>query len=132
LIVDDEPVNLQVLMSLLQPYYQVRAANSAHNVLRILDSQPLPDLILLDVMMPDMDGYALLRKIRAIPERRNIPVIFVTALSDESDEQYGFELGAVDYITKPVRPGIVLARVSAHVELKHARDQLKDQNDWLE
>jgi len=89
-------------------------------------------LILLDVMMPEMDGYSLLSEIRKQPNLRDIPVIFVTALSDEANEEHGFELGAVDYIAKPISPAIVLARVSAHIELKDARDRLQDQNTWLE
>jgi putative two-component system response regulator len=93
---------------------------------------PRPDLILLDVMMPEMDGHTVLGHLRNNPNTRDIPVIFVTALSDESNEELGFELGAVDYITKPIKSAIVLARVRAHLELKQARDQLKDQNAWLE
>ncbi|MBW7903323.1 MAG: EAL domain-containing protein [Rhodocyclaceae bacterium] len=132
LIVDDTPENLTVLSELLEPHYDVRAANGGARALRVAASAPRPDLILLDVMMPDMDGYAVLGRLKADPATADIPVIFVTALSASEDEQIGLELGAVDYITKPVRPAIVLARVHAHLELKRARDLLRDENAWLE
>lgn len=132
MIVDDEPINLQVLAKLLQPYYQVRAAVSGPNAFQIMAKPPLPELILLDVMMPDMDGYTVLQHLHERPEYREIPVIFITALCNETDEKRGFELGAVDYITKPIRPSIVLARIAAQLELKLARDRLKEQNGWLE
>jgi putative two-component system response regulator len=93
---------------------------------------PKPDLILLDVMMPDMDGYEVMRRLRAEPATRKIPVIFVTALDMTQDEERGLRMGAVDYISKPLRPAIVLARVSAHIELKRARDRLEDHNAYLE
>lgn len=111
LIVDDTPENLSVLGELLQPTYRVRAANSGRRALQIAHSSPRPDLILLDVMMPEMDGYAVLNALRADPETRAIPVIFVTAMDSISDEERGLDCGAVDYITKPIRPSIVLARV---------------------
>jgi putative two-component system response regulator len=97
LVVDDTPENLAVLGELLQPYYRVRAANSGTRALQIAGSQP-PDLILLDVMMPEMDGYEVLSKLRASPATRDVPVIFVTAMDGVADEEHGLELGAVDYI----------------------------------
>jgi putative two-component system response regulator len=132
LIVDDTPENLSILGELLQPAYRVRAANSGRRALQIARSHPAPDLILLDVMMPDMDGYEVLAELRAAPATRLIPVIFVTAMDGTEDEEHGLDCGAVDYITKPLRPAIVLARVRTQLELKRARDFLSDQNSYLE
>ena len=132
LIVDDTPENLSVLGELLQPSFRVRAANSGRRALQIAMADPTPDIILLDVMMPDMDGYAVLAELQASEVTRKIPVIFVTAMDGTADEERGLELGAVDYITKPIRPSIVLARVRTQLELKAARDMLSDQNAFLE
>ncbi|HLO62531.1 MAG TPA: two-component system response regulator [Azonexus sp.] len=132
LIVDDTPENLSVLGELLQPAFRVRAANSGRRALQIAMADPTPDIILLDVMMPDMDGYAVLAELKATEATRRIPVIFVTAMDGTADEERGLELGAVDYITKPIRPTIVLARVRTQLELKAARDLLSDQNAFLE
>lgn len=132
LVVDDTPENLSVLGDLLQPAHRVRAANSGRGALRVAASLPKPDLILLDVMMPDMDGYEVLARLRDAPETRDIPVIFVTAMDTPEDEERGLSCGAVDYITKPFRPAIVQARVRTHLELKRARDLLKNQNAFLE
>ncbi len=132
LVVDDTPENLTVLGELLQPKYRVRVANSGKRALQVAASEPRPDLILLDVMMPEMDGYTVIRALRDSAETRDIPVIFVTAMDADDDEERGLALGAVDYITKPIRPAIVLARVNAHLELKLARDHLQHQNNWLE
>ncbi|MEW5770762.1 MAG: two-component system response regulator [Pseudomonadota bacterium] len=132
LVVDDTPENLAVLGGLLQPRYRVQVANSGTRALAIAARAPHPDLILLDVMMPEMDGYTVLDRLRGDPATRDIPVIFVTALDADEDEERGLALGAVDYITKPIRPAIVLARVKAHLELKQARDWLADKNAWLE
>ncbi|MDD5250913.1 MAG: EAL domain-containing protein [Rhodocyclaceae bacterium] len=132
LIVDDGPENLAVLGELLRTTYRVRVANSGERALQIAVSEPRPDLILLDVMMPGMDGYAVLARLREDPATRDIPVIFVTAMDAAEDERRGLELGAVDYITKPVRPSIMLARVRTQLELKRARDLLRDQNAALE
>ncbi|HEV7455712.1 MAG TPA: HD domain-containing phosphohydrolase [Roseococcus sp.] len=132
LVVDDMPQNLLLLGELLQPAYQVRAANSGERALRVARTAPRPDLILLDVMMPGMDGHQVLRQLRADPATRDIPVIFVTALEETAEEEHGLALGAVDYITKPIVPPILLARVRAHVELSRARRRLAVQNDWLE
>jgi putative two-component system response regulator len=132
LIVDDTPENLTVLGELLQPIYRVRAANSGRRALQIVATDPKPDLILLDLMMPEMDGFAVLDHLRQSPRSHDIPVIFVTAMDDTEDEERGLDLGAVDYITKPVRPSIVLARVHIHLELKKARDWLRNENALLE
>lgn len=132
LIVDDSPGNLLLLSELLQPHYRVRAANSGRRALRVAASVPRPDLILLDVMMPEMDGYAVLALLRADPQTAAIPVIFVTAMDRSADEERGLALGAVDYISKPIKPAIVLARVRTHLDLKVARDWLQDRNAVLE
>jgi putative two-component system response regulator len=132
LIVDDEPSNLALLTEILRPHYHVRAATSGRRALDAARSEPQPQLILLDVMMPGMDGYEVIGELRADPVTRAIPVIFVTALNDDDNEARGLKLGAVDYIAKPLSAAIVLARVSAHLELKLVRDQLITQNTWLE
>lgn len=131
-MVDDLPENLEVLMRALKPHFQVRAVRSGKQALRDSEIPPVPDLILLDIMMPEMDGFEVLARLRDNPKTRGIPVIFVTARDDDKDEQHGFDLGAVDYITKPIRPAVVLARVRLHLELKQARDRLAEQNDMLE
>lgn len=132
LIVDDQPENLSVLTTLLQGHYLVRAARSGAQALRVAASDPRPDLILLDIMMPEMDGYAVLSALRQEPNTAAIPVVFLTALAADEDEKKGLELGAADYITKPIKPALVLARVANHLELKHARDLLTEQNAHLE
>ena len=132
LIVDDAPENLTVLNELLRPHYQVVAAISGAVALSVANSQPPPDLILLDVMMPGMDGYAVLARLRENPATRDIPVVFVTALAEAGDEERGLQLGAADYIHKPIQPAVVLARVRVQLEAKQARDWMKNQNAWLE
>ncbi len=132
LIVDDSPENLMVLGEVLRSHYRVRAANSGQRALQLAQQRPLPDLILLDVMMPGMSGYDVLARLRESADTREIPVIFVTAMNAAEDEEHGLTLGAVDYITKPLRPAIMLARVRTHLELKRARDRLKVDNAWLE
>ena len=132
LLVDDTPENLTVLAELLSPSYRVLVANSGPRALRLAQSEPRLDLILLDVMMPDMDGYGVLARLKENPATADVPVIFVTAMTAMEEEQRGFDLGAVDYITKPIRPPIVLARVKAQLELKEARDWLKNKNEVLE
>ncbi|MCX7149461.1 MAG: two-component system response regulator [Rhodocyclales bacterium] len=132
LIVDDEPTNLHLLTNLLRSEYQVRAASSGESAMRAATSEPRPDLVLLDVMMPGMDGYAVLEKLREDPDTRNIPVVFLTALAEAADEARGLQLGAADYITKPINPVVVLARVRTQLEAKQARDWMQDQNAALE
>ena len=132
LIVDDQPENLSVLTGLLQPHYRLRAARSGEQALRAARLEPIPDLALLDVMMPEMDGFTLLNRMRGDPVLAAIPAIFVTALGEHDAEQHGLEIGAVDYITKPIVPATVLARVRTHLELKEARDRLRAQNAELE
>ena len=132
LLVDDYPENLSVLGNILMPHYRVRAANSGAHALAAAASEPRPDLIMLDVMMPDMDGYEVIARLHANPRTRDIPVIFITASDTAEHETQGFELGAADYIAKPVHPAIVLMRVRCQLELKEARDRMRDQNAWLE
>ncbi|MEH8016875.1 two-component system response regulator [Rheinheimera muenzenbergensis] len=122
LVVDDTAENIDVLSGLLRHDYKVKAALNGALALKIARSLPQPDLILLDVMMPDMDGYEVCRQLKADADTHHIPVIFVTAKTEEADEAQGFALGAVDYITKPVSPPLVLARVKCHLAL---RDQAK-------
>ena len=132
LIVDDAVENLTVLDALLSPQYQVRVATSGEKALRIAASLPHPDLILLDVMMPGMDGYQVFQRLRSDPATHGIPVIFVTAMDSSEAELRGLDAGAVDYITKPLVPAIVLARVRTQLDLKQARDWLANQNTLLE
>lgn len=132
MVVDDESINLSVLCNLLLPSNNVHAYKSGYEALAALNSNLKPDLILLDVMMPGLDGFETLARIKENAETKDIPVIFITSLNSSEDEDRGFRLGAVDYITKPFNPSTVLARVNAHLELKEARDRLKDQNCWLE
>jgi len=132
LIVDDQPENLTVLGELLERDYLVRIASSGSRALKAAVSLPRPDLILLDVMMPGMDGHEVLRRLHADPATQDIPVIFVTAMDEGRDEERGFELGAVDYITKPIKPAIVLARVRTQIQLKLAQDTLRVHNADLE
>lgn len=132
LLVDDMPENLSLLGQILMPHYQVRVASSGKRALQAAATLPRPDLVLLDIMMPEMDGYEVLQRLRADPATRDIPVIFVTALTEAEDEARGFSLGVVDYITKPVRPTIVLARVKTQLELKDVRDRLQDRHILLE
>lgn len=132
LIVDDVPDNLLVLGSLLQPSYDVLAAPSGPRALEILAGESLPDLVLLDIMMPEMDGYEVLARIQDNPRTCEIPVIFLTALDSPGDEERGLERGAADYITKPLQPAVVLARVRNQLELKRAREWLQHQNAFLE
>ncbi len=133
LIVDDVPENVGVLGELVRTAgYRVKVAKSGRAALRHATQSPPPDLMMLDVMMPEMDGYEVLRRLRETPVARNIPVIMVTALLDPRDEERGLALGAADFITKPIVPGVVLARVRTQLEAKRARDWLRDQNALLE
>ena len=126
LIVDDTPLNIRVLGSALQGEYEVRIATSGEAALKMATTCPYPDLILLEIMMPEMDGYQVCEKLKTLPETREVPVIFVTALNKESDEEKGLLMGAVDYITKPYSIPILRARVKNHVELKKLRDLMKE------
>lgn len=131
LLVDDTPENLALMSELLAGSYRVKVANHGARALRIA-TESLPDLILLDIMMPEVDGYEVCRRLKADPVTAEIPVIFLTAKSEQADEQHGFDLGAVDYITKPISPPIVLARVRAQLQLKASADFLRDRSEYLE
>ena len=124
LIVDDEPANIHVLAEALAGLYEVRFATEGARALELAIANP-PDVILLDVVLPGIDGFELLRRLKDAPETRHVPVIFVTAMDQSSDEEHGLLLGAVDYVTKPIRPAIVRARVRTHIELKTQRDLLE-------
>ncbi len=132
LVVDDEKFYIDVVVELLNGDYKVVVAMDGEQALRRAETDPLPDLILLDIMMPDMSGYDVCKRLKENPLTRDIPVIFLTVKSEVADEVKGFELGAVDYILKPVSPPIVLARVATHLALNRARRQLADQNHLLE
>ncbi|MBF0611286.1 MAG: PleD family two-component system response regulator [Magnetococcales bacterium] len=126
LVVDDEKVNLDVLAGLLKNDYRVVLAKDGQQALHRLEQAPLPDLILLDVMMPGMDGYQVCKHIKSNPLTRNIPVIFITALAEEKSQISGFDVGAVDYIIKPFSAPIVLARVRNQLEMKRRGDLLEE------
>jgi putative two-component system response regulator len=132
LVVDDTPANLSLMTGLLRDEYKVKAAIDGEKALRIARAQPAPDLILLDIMMPGMDGYEVCRQLKADPVTGDIPVIFLTAKSGVEDERMGLDLGAVDYITKPISPPIVMARVRNHLTLKASADFLRNKADFLE
>ena len=132
LVVDDTPDNLSLMSGLLKDLHKVKVANNGERGLKIAASDDPPDLILLDIMMPGIDGYEVCRLLKEDPKTAAIPVIFLTAKSGVEDEQMGFEIGAVDYITKPISPPIVLARVKTQLAIKAAADFLKDQNAYLE
>jgi adenylate cyclase len=126
LIVDDTPENVDVLAGVLREQYQIKVALNGQKALKIAQADPAPSLILLDVMMPEMDGYEVCRQLQANERTRRIPVIFVTAKSEDEDEAQGLRLGAVDYITKPVSPAIVLARVRTQLALKQSHRRLEE------
>ena len=125
LIVDDVPVNLRALADLLAPHYEVMVATSALDALEAARAAEAPDLILLDIMMPEMDGYQACRRLKADPATQDIPIIFITARNEVEDETLGLDLGAVDYITKPFDGKVVLARVRTHLDLKFRFDTLR-------
>ncbi len=130
MIVDDAAENLRILIELLKDDYQVIPMKSAKAALKKLAEDPLPDLALLDIVMPEMDGYELCLRIKADPRTMGIPVIFITAVSEVMDDAKAFELGAVDYVPKPFNPLTVKARVNTHIKLhrtlKELQNALKD------
>ena len=130
--VDDTPDNLSLMGGLLRDHYHVKVANQGEKALKIAQGEQPPDLILLDIMMPGMDGYEVCRRLKANLHTRDIPVIFLTARADMEDERLGLALGAVDYITKPISPPILLARVATHLALKASADFLRDKSAYLE
>ena len=126
LVVDDVPKNIDILDGLLSTDYRIKVAISGQKALEIAFSDSPPDLILLDIMMPEMDGYEVCKRLHENTQTKNIPIIFVTALHETADEVRGLELGAVDFIAKPYVHEIVKKRVSNHLELKKYRDSLED------
>ena len=132
LAVDDDPESLRLIAGLLRDNYHVRIATGGEQALRAAEVEPRPDLILLDVVMPGMDGYDLCRRFRAQAHTRDTPILFLTVRSTVEDEETGFAAGGVDYLTKPISPPILLARVRTHLALKGGHDFLKDQNAFLQ
>jgi sigma-B regulation protein RsbU (phosphoserine phosphatase) len=127
LLVDDAPANIQIANSILKDIYKIRIATSGVKALELAKVTPLPDLILLDVMMPEMDGYEVCTQLKLNPATREIPVIFLTGQTEVEDETRGFDVGAVDYIHKPFSPAVVKARVHTHLVLRGIREQLAQQ-----
>jgi putative two-component system response regulator len=132
LVVDDAPDNLALMSALLKDTYKVKVAINGEKALQIASAAAQPNLILLDIVMPGMDGYEVCKRLKAAPNTQNIPVIFLTANIDAHDEERGLQLGAVDYITKPVVSSIVLARVDTHLKLKASADFLRNKAEFLE
>jgi putative two-component system response regulator len=118
LLVDDEPMNLHVLIEALKDSYELLVATSGNEAIKLAGSEPQPDLILLDIMMPEMDGYEVIGKLKDNAQTKDIPVIFVSALSEAEDEAKGLGFGAVDYITKPFNLRIAKARIKTHLDLR--------------
>jgi signal transduction histidine kinase len=132
LVVDDTIENLALMHGLLKTDYRTLVASNGQLALDIAGTVPQPDLVLLDIMMPEIDGYEVCRRLKDDPATAHIPVIFLTARTEIEDEQRGFALGAVDYIAKPISPPVVLARVKTHLTLKAAADFMRDRNLFLE
>ena len=132
LVVDDTPENLQLMHGLLREAYQVKLANHGVRALELASREPLPDLILLDIMMPEIDGFEVCRRLKGDPRTADIPIIFLTAITDVEAEAKGFAAGAVDFILKPISPPVVLARVDTHVRLRAATVRLRSENTRLE
>ena len=132
LVVDDTPDNLSLMSGLLKDRYRVKVANNGEKAIKIVQGDSPPDLILLDIMMPGLSGYDVCQILKADPATRDVPIIFLTAMTATEDEKKGLEMGAADFITKPVNPPIVLARVATHLQIKAAADFLKDQNAYLD
>ena len=135
LVVDDTPENIKVIVEILKEDYKVSVSTSGENALKLLDNGLQPDLILLDVLMPELDGFQICEMIKSQKEHKDIPVVFLTILENEEDIVKGFELGAVDYVTKPVEPVVLKARINTHLKLKryhsHLLDNLKKKEEIL-
>jgi putative two-component system response regulator len=132
LAVDDSSDNLWLLSGLLKPKYRVKLANSGDKALHLIQTDALPDLILLDVMMPGMSGHDVCRVLKDSPATRHIPIIFLTAMTGADNETQGLELGAADFITKPINPAVVMARVATQLQAKAGADFLRNQNQFLD
>jgi putative two-component system response regulator len=131
LIVDDSPENINIISSIFKDIYRIKAATSGERALQIASSDDPPDLILLDILMPGMNGYETIKRLKSSDRTSDIPVIFLTSKTESEDEKTGFDLGAVDYITKPINPAILFARVDTHLSLKKMRDELEMKNRYL-
>jgi CheY-like chemotaxis protein len=131
LVVDDTPTNIQLLNGMLRELYKVKAATNGEKALKIAQTEPLPDIILLDIMMPEMDGYEVCKHLKTSSITAPIPVIFITAKSEVEDEQLGFSLGAVDYITKPFNPDIVKTRIKTQLALYDQQRKIQEENNAL-
>ncbi len=127
LVVDDAPENIDLLHAILHPHYHVKVATGGEKALKIIQSDQPPDLVLLDVVMPGLDGYEVCRQIKSRPQTQHIPVVFVTAMDEQKDEEFGLTLGAVDYVTKPFSAPIVLARIRTHLALHDRTRELERQ-----
>ena len=125
LIVDDSPTNIRILAEDIKEYYQIKIAKDAKQAFNVANSDEQPDLILLDIMMPDVDGYEVCKILKKNKATKDIPVIFVSALDQDHDEEYGLSLGAIDYISKPFNEAVVKVRVKNHIKLKQYSDELK-------
>jgi len=132
LVVDDAPENLELLSMLLKDQYKVRVANRGAKALKIAAASPQPDIIILDIVMPEMDGYAVCEALKKNPLTMHIPIIFLTAKAEVEDEEKGLNMGGADYVTRPISPPILLARLKAHLAVKASADFLRDKQDYLQ
>lgn len=132
LVVDDTPENLQLMHGLLRDLYRVRLGTSGEEGVALARKEPQPDLILLDIMMEGIDGYETCRRLKADAQTLGIPVIFLTAMGEEQDQEEGFRCGCVDFITKPISPSLTLARIATHLSLKQTKDLLAEHNRDLQ
>ena len=122
LIVDDKSDNIAVLAAILKENYRLKVASNGKRALELMSTESKPDLVLLDIIMPEMDGYEVCKQLKSNPLTKDIPIIFTTALGDPKDEEKGLQLGAEDFIGKPYSPAIISKRIATHIELKHYRD----------
>jgi len=132
LAIDDTPANLSLINGLLKGEYRVKVANSGERGIALATAEAPPDLVLLDIMMPGLDGWEVCQRLMSDARTQNVPIIFLTSSVNADDERKGLEMGAVDYITKPINPPVLLARVKTHLALKASADFLRDQNAFLE
>jgi len=124
LVVDDVPENIHTLKNLLKDDYTIAAATNGQKAIEIAQKEPLPDLIILDILMPQMDGYEVCQKLKSIEATQDIPIIFVTSLSDADEQDRGIALGAVDYISKPITPLLTKQRIATHLKLRECQKGL--------
>ena len=132
LLVDDSPANLNVFGDVLKPFYNVRVAVNGQQAMAVASQSPKPDIILLDILMPEMNGYSVLQHLREDPKCQDIPVIFITALNENDSEEFGLALGAADFITKPAHPALLLARVKTQLALRQAHLKLQQLSEYVQ